>query len=187
MPARPGRYELTVAHLDRHGDEVTAAAPAYAWDPNRPVIAVDMDFLPGLVFGSSAQASRALRSLTAGGHLLYVTRQSTGRHASTRKALTRAGYPDGPILTWQRQRWHIVREGRFNLPRVVVESRLVSQLPEIRELFPKLTAGVCDGKLAAKAFSGAGMKVVMVGSAPANVPGEIRRRASWADLAAKGP
>lgn len=186
VPAKAGRYRLMVSHLDDYGDEVVAAAPVYVWQPDRQLVAVDMDCLPGLWLGSSEQAARAMRRLVVGANLLYLTRQSAGRHAQAHKTLTQAGYPDGPILTWQRQRWHIVREGRFNLPRVVVESRLVSQLPEIRRVFPKMTLGVCDSALAAKAFAAAGMQVALVGGAAADIPTEVRRHKSWADLAAKG-
>jgi hypothetical protein len=187
VPARPGPHRLRVTHLDRFGDEVVAEAPVYAWDPNRPVIAVDMDCLPGLTLGSSAQASRALQRLAASAKVLYLTRRSTRRHAETHKMLERAGYPDGPVLAWQQQRWHIVREGRFRLPRVVVESRLVSQLPELRKLFPKMDVGVCDAHLAAEAFAAAGLKVLLVGRTPVDVQTQVLRRNSWADLAARGP
>ncbi len=186
-PERPGRYTMTVSHMDDYGDEAVTEGQVYVWDPNRPVIAVDMDCLPGMRLGSSKEAARALRRLVVGADLLYLTRRSAGRHAKAHETLTKAGYPRGPILAWRRQRWHIVRDGRFKLPRIVVESRLVSQLPEVRRMFPKLSTGVCDSALAARAYAAAGMKVVMVGTAPADINAAIRRRNSWADLADKGP
>ncbi|MCD6303536.1 MAG: hypothetical protein J7M21_01070, partial [Planctomycetes bacterium] len=131
VPDRPGRFEVTVRHLDPWGDEVEAAGRAYVRDPNRPAIAVDMDCLPGLWSGSSDQAARALRRLAVGADLLYLTRRPVRRQRQDHRTLTKAGYPDGPILAWQRQRWHIVREGPYKLPRIVVESRLVSQLPDL--------------------------------------------------------
>lgn len=187
VPKRAGRYTMKVSHLDIYGDETVKEGRVHVWDPNQPVIAVDMDCLPGMLFGSSAQAAGACRRLVVGANLLYLTRRGVSHHPKAHGTLARARYPAGPILTWQRQRWHIVRDGRFNLPRVVVESRLVSQLAEVRKMLPKMTTGVCDSALAAKAFAAAGMKVVMVGTAAAGVAGEIRRRSSWADLAAKGP
>jgi len=187
VPDRPGRYPLTVSHLDIYGDEVVATGEVHVWDPNRPVIAVDMDCLPGRLFGSSAEGARALRRLVVGAHVVYLTRESTRHHGAAHKTLTQAGYPAGPILTWRRQRWHIVRDGRFKLPRIVVESRLVSQLGGLRKLLPGLTVGVCDSALAAKAYAAAGLKVVLVGKASVEVSTELRRRSSWADLAETGP
>ena len=187
VPDRPGQYRLKVAHLDIWGDEVKAEAPVFAWPTDRPVIAVDMDCLPGLWLGSSDKAARAMRRLVVGANLLYLTRRSTKRHGRAHELLRKAGYPDGPVLAWRRQYWHIVRDGRFKLPRVVVENRLVSQLADLRKTFPKLEVSVCDSALAAKAFAGAGMKVVLVGAAAAKVPAEVRRRKSWADLADRGP
>lgn len=188
VPKEPGQYTMKVLHLDKvYGDEPAREGRVYVWDPNRPAIAVDMDCLPGMLLGSSKNAARALRRLAEGADLLYLTRRSVSHHAKDHETLRRAGYPAGPILAWQRQRWHIVREGRFNLPRVVVESRLVSQLPELHRMFPKLATGVCDSALAARAYAAAGMKVVMVGGAPADADTGTRRRSSWADLADKGP
>jgi len=187
VPKQPGRYTMRVVHLDsRYGDEPAAEGAVYVWDPNRPVVAVDMDCLPGLPLGSSRHAARALRRLAAAANVLYLTRRSAKHHAAAHEALTKAGYPAGPILAWRRQRWHIVREGRFRLPRIIVESRLVSQLPEVRRMFPGLSTGLCDSALAARAYAAAGMKVVMIGTAPADVGGAIRRRNSWADLADRG-
>jgi len=186
VPREPGRYAMEVAHLDIHGDEVARKADLYVWEPSRPVVAVDMDCLPGLWIGSSKSASDALRGLAVGANLLYLTRRSARRHRTAHEALTKAGYPAGPVLTWQRERWHIVRDGRFRLPRIVVESRLVSQLPELRKSFPGLTMGVCDSALAARAFSAADMEVMVVGGAPVDRAAKVRRRNSWADLAAKG-
>ncbi|HUS92286.1 MAG TPA: hypothetical protein VM695_10575 [Phycisphaerae bacterium] len=187
VPEKPGRHTMTVAHLDMQGDEAERDCDVYVWDPSRPVVAVDMDCLPGLWLGSSEDAAKALRHLVVGANLLYLTRQSVRHHRAAHETLTKAGYPVGPILTWQREHWHIVRDGPYKLPRVVVEGRLVSQLPEVRKVFPHLATGVCDSALAAKAFAEAGLSVVMVGKAAADVSTELRRRESWSDLAAQGP
>jgi len=185
VPARPGRYELKVAHLDRWGDEVTATAPAYVWDPNAPAVAVDLDSLPGLSPGFSRQSSRALARAVKGANILYLTRRRASGHAELHKRLIGAGYRDGPILEWRRQHWHIVREGKYNMPRVVVESRLVSQLPDLRRMLGGLKTGICRDSLAAKAFAEAGMRVVIVGDARVEAK-DVVRRASWSELADKG-
>ena len=71
-----------------------------------------------------------------------------------------------------------MREGRYRIPRIVVDTRLVSQLSEIRKLFPKMTMGVCDSDLAARAFAEANLRVVVVGGASVGV-GNVTRVASW--------
>ncbi len=185
VPSRPGRYELKAAHLDRWGDEVVATAPVYVWDPNAPVVAVDLDCLPGLSLGFSRQSSRALASVAGGASILYLTRRRASSQAKLHKQLVDAGYPDGPILGWQREYWHIVRQGKYNLPRVVVENRLVSQLPDLRKMLGGLTIAICHDSLAAKAFAESGMRVIVVGKARA-AGKDIIRRASWSELADKG-
>lgn len=186
VPAEPGVYPMRVSHLDIHGDEVTAEADAYIWPPDRPAVAVDLDCLPGLWLGDSKDASAALRRLIVEANLIYMTRQSTRHHRRIKRTLAKAGYPKGPVLLWRRQRWHISREGRFKLPRVVIESRLVSQLAELRKALPGLAAGVCDSSLAAKSLAAAGLKVILIGSARPDVDTELIRRDSWAHLAREG-
>jgi len=186
VPDAIGRYDLHVAHLDREGDEVRATAPVYVWDADKPIIAADLDSLP-LVGPPAQEARAALTKLAYGANVLYMTRKGVDKHASLHEYLAGAGYPDGPVLLWQRERWHIVREGRYKLPRVVVESRLVGQLSQLRVMFPKLTTGVCDSKLAAKAFLDAGLQCVVVGTAKIDGPdaeSRITRYPSWADVAA---
>ncbi len=185
VPARPGRYELKVAHSDRWGDEVAATAQAYVWDANTPAVAVDLDCLPGLSLGFSRQSSLALDRAAKGANILYLTRRRASGHAKLHKRLVGAGYPDGPILEWQRQYWHIVRKGKYNMPRVIVENRLVSQLPDLRRMLPGLTMGICEDSLAAKAFAESGVRVVVIGNARVAAK-DVIRRASWSELADKG-
>jgi hypothetical protein len=186
VPAEPGLYRLSVAHLDLYGDEVVQEAPAYVWASEKAVVAVDLDALPGLWLGSGADAARAIGLLAKGANIVYLTRRSTRRHGAAHRELARAGYPDGPILLWRRQRWHIVRDGWANMPRLAVESRLVSQLAELRKLLPNLTTGVCRSQLAAKAVAEAGLKCVAVNSAHVRAATGTVHRSSWADLADKG-
>jgi len=188
VPGAVGRYDLQVAHLDRQGDEVRASAPVYVWETEKPIIAADLDSLP-LVGPAAQEAQAALARLACGANVLYMTRKGVDEHASLHEYLAGAGYPDGPVLLWQRERWHIVRAGRYKLPRVVVESRLVGQLSQLRVMFPKLTTGVCDSKLAAKAFLEAGLRCVIVGEAKidaGDAPDRITRYPSWADLPGSG-
>jgi len=166
-PAATGLYTLDIAHLDKWGDEVTGKGAFYVWDPNAPAVAVDMDCLPGLLLGSARGAAAAIGRLATGGNVLYLTRRAARELGDAHRRLRRAGYPEGPILTWQRENWHIVYEDRFGLrikmPRVVVETRLVNSLPAVRQTFTGLQAGVCDSALAARAFERAGLKVLRLG------------------------
>ena len=185
-PVKPGRYKLKASHSDHWGDEILAESRAYVWDPKAPAVAVDLDCLPGMALGFSKQSSLALGRAAKGANILYLTRRSSSSHAKLHAQLTNAGYPDGPILEWQRQYWHIVRDGKYyNMPRVVFENRMVSQLSDLRTMLPSLAVGICEGSLAAKAFAESNMRVVIVGSAKVEAK-DVVRRASWSELAEKG-
>ena len=185
-PQKLGRYKLQASHSDHWGDEVQAEAKAYVWDAKAPAVAVDLDCLPGMALGFSKQSSLALARAAKGANILYLTRRRASSHAKLHAELANAGYPDGPILEWQRQYWHIVRDGKYyNMPRVVVENRLVSQLPDLRTMLPGLTMGICDSALAAKTFAESNMRVVVVGGARVEAK-DVVRRASWSELAEKG-
>ncbi len=181
-PDKPGVYPLYIDHLDREGDEVHAEASLFVWSPAKPVIAVDGDSLPA---GGSQQAAAAaaISSLAERANIIYLTRKDIEGHVQMGEMLEGLGYPEGPVLLWRRQRWHIVREGRF--PKIVVESRLVSQLSELRQIFPELTSGVCTTGLAARAFEDSGMQAVIVGN-QGDVQSGRSYHASWADLGSQG-
>jgi len=209
-PAQPGRYEMTVSHLDFEGEEISATVPLYVWDPGKPVAAVDLDCLPrtsggfwaatqaawsrmslGMISSppsgreAVAAARRALGRIAGGSNVLYLTRQNVADHAGLHDWLTTEGYPQGPILLWQRRRWHIVRKGRFSLPQVVIESRLVSQLDELRKTFARMSLGISTTALACRSFAEAGLRCVVIGDA--KVPAtNVLRFASWQALAEKG-
>ena len=57
----------------------------------------------------------------------------------------------------------------------MIESRLVSQLTELRKQFAGLEVGVCDSSLAARAFTEAGLEARVIGEGT-----------SWSDLAERG-
>jgi len=210
MPDKPGRYDLAVRYQDDDGDEVAKTVGAYAWDPARPVIAVDMDPLPrrrakvtkgrkgwwtGLARytvdlfprsepGDAPSARAALARLAEKANILYLTRRTVANHLQCRSELAQHGYPDGPVLMWRRQRWHLV-PGRFKIPKVVVEARLVSQLDELRKTFSRMWVGVSQSSLAGKAFVEAGMTAVIVGDA--RLDGDkVMRITTWKELAEKG-
>ena len=210
MPRKPGRYDMAIRYQDDDGDEVAKTVGAYVWDPAKPVIAVDMDPLPrrrakltqgrkgwwtGLVKysvdllprtepGDAPSARAGLAKLAEKANILYLTRREVANHLQCRSELAQHGYPDGPVLMWRRQRWHLV-PGRFNIPKVVVESRLVSQLSELRKTFSKMWVGVSQSSLAGKAFVEAGMTAVIIGGE--HLEGDkVMRIATWKELAEKG-
>jgi hypothetical protein len=183
-PDKPGRYELTVKHLDYQGDQVRKSVPVYVWDPARAALAVDIDALPWLRGEAISQASAALNSLARDANVLYLTRSGSQGQKAAYNRLAEAGFPDGPILMWQRESWYIVRQGRWNLPRVVVSARMVSQLPDLVKQFPNLKHGLAGGPAAADAFAKAGMTVLTVGPTLTfgAGAGSTQPLETWADL-----
>jgi hypothetical protein len=211
MPKKPGRYDMAIKYQDDDGDEINKTVGAYAWDPARPVVAVDMDPLPrrrakltqgrkgwwtGLVKYSidllpraaapadAPSARAAMAKLAEKANILYLTRREVANHLQCRSELAEHGYPDGPVLMWRRQRWHLV-PGRFKIPKVVVESRLVSQLDELRKIFGNMWVGVSKSSLAGKAFVEAGLTAVIIGGE--HLEGDkVMHIATWKELAEKG-
>ncbi len=183
-PSQPGVYSMRIRHSDLNGDVVLAHSRVFVLEAATPLVAVELDALP---MGSSRQVAPALaamRKMASQANLLYLTREDPSEHAGLHDRLVEAGYPDGPILLWQHKRMHLVR-GWWRLPKLVVESRLVSELPELHRSFMNLRAGVCGTPLAAQAMSQAGLTPVVVGAEAPQVPGAIRVE-SWQKLAEQG-
>jgi len=184
-PDLPGRYVLSVRHVDpREGDDVEGTADVFAWPADAKILAVDLDCLPYPGHEDAPAAAEALRGLAPNGYIVYFSRDAITRHERLHELLGLGGYPVGPILLWQRERMHILRRS-WRLPKIVVESRLVSQLEELRKIFPGLHVGVCDTVLSATTFSAAGMECLIVsGQTPAaGVPSE--KTLTWSQLAEK--
>lgn len=185
LPEEPGRYPLYVSMQDPTGEEMHQTVPVYVWDSATPVVAVEFDALPTAFSPESGQAAQALATLAETNKILYLTRQERPNQEIAHEHLLDEGFPDGPVLLWQRERWHIVREGKLKIPRIEVESRLVSQLPSLINEFPRFRVGICRSELAAKAFADAGLDVIVIGNP--NVQGRtILHRTGWADLAEEG-
>jgi len=185
VPKGPGRYRMRADYQDSEGEEIAASAQVYVWNRARPVVAVDLDCLPLEGSEDVAAATSALAGLAGRANILYLTCRPIDQHDQAHESLGAAGYPDGVVLLWRAEKWHIVREGRFNWPRLVVKSVMVSQLPQWKRVFPKLDVGVCSSKLAAEAFDHAGMRCVVIGQANVEVE-KATHRASWTDLASEG-
>ena len=130
---RPDVYFMKVSLQDIEGEEISATVPLHVWDPSKPVVVVDADCIPGEGFLEETEASAALQKIVQTANILYLTRKNSRTQQRFHDRLQRGQFPDGPILPWQRRRWHIVREGKFRIPRVVVESRLDSRLPQLMQ------------------------------------------------------
>ena len=174
IPANPGRYKMTVAHLDREGEDVSATVPLYVWDSGRMAVAVDLDDVLDSSQAKADQIRVALNRIAADANILYLTRREIKDHPALHERIAEIGHPDGPILSWRRQRWAVIPGGKLGF-RIVIESRLVSQLTELRKQFAGLEVGVCDSSLAARAFTEAGLEARVIGEGT-----------SWSDLAERG-
>ncbi len=184
-PTKPGRYTVRIDHMDSEGEELSGAVSLFVWDPARPVVAVDIDSLPTVISEDAVGARAALKRVTALANIVYLTREPIREHYRLHCRLTLDGYPDGAIIRWTRQRWRIERRGRYKMPKVIVEGKLISQLSEVRKTFPKLSVGICASKLAAEAFADAQMHAVIIGDKAVNVP-SLTRHESWEELAIRG-
>ena len=183
VPERTGRYLMSIDLTDTEGEELSGLTSVYVWDAAMPVVVVDTDALP--IGRQGGAAVTALGKLAAGGaNIVYLTRRDPEEHYRVHDMISVGGYPPGPVLMWRRQRYRIERRSRFN-QRLVVETRLVSQLSELRRMFPLMTVGICDSTLAAEAFVEAGLEAVVIGKDKLPATG-VSRKSSWSDLAAGG-
>jgi hypothetical protein len=136
--------------------------------------------------GPDAQvAAAALNKLSESFYILYLTPDGIAKHGKVHAALKAAGMPDGPVLMWTRQYWR-TEQVPGQLPKMIVEQRMVSPLPYLRKQFPNLVIGLTDRPVPARTFLDAGMRVVLIGQDSFSGP-QVTRRSTWADLSAIGP
>jgi hypothetical protein len=183
-PGEAGVYSMRIRHSDLQGDEVVATTRVFVLDALKPLVAVEVEALPSAATPPASHASQALRRIAGGANILYLTREDPSEHADLHGRLSAQGYPEGPILLWQRKRLHLV-PGWWRIPKLVVESRLVSELPQLHRDFLNLRAGICASRLAAEAMSSAGLRPVLIGDRAAEVPDAVRL-SSWQQLAQGG-
>ena len=182
----PGVYATCVTVQDStQGEEVRKVVPLFVWDPRKPVVVVDADAIPRGMLSEFDEASVALRKIAMTANIIYLTRKSKPTQQAGHDRLEAGNYPVGPILLWQRQRWRWERKSGSRFTKIVIESRMESQLTKLRAEFPQLKVGICKGRLAAKAFVQAGMKCVVIGNN--SVTGStLTHYDSWAQIAEKG-
>lgn len=183
-PGTPGVYTMTVSLQDTDGETASTQVPVYVFSGETEVCAVDLDCLPTGSDKETTDAVAAMEHVSRTANVIYFTRKSIRHHEVLHRELSVAGYPDGPILLWHRERWHIVREGRW--PKLVVESRMVSQLPQLRKMFAGMVKGLCTSKLAAKSFVEVNMDVIMIGSGKVTTD-RTTQYGSWANFIASKP
>ncbi len=177
-PEAPGRYALTVRHQDTEGDVVEAEGVVFVWDAGRPAVAVDLDALP--TGEDAAPAREALARLAGKANVLYMVRRSSSRQRGAHDLLAAGGYPDGPVMLWQRAGWQWGR-GWLGLPTVVRASETASPLPLLRRMFPQLRIGICTSAGAADAFTRAGLRCLM--PAGPEAPSEnVTRVDGWGNI-----
>ena len=67
VPKKAGRFELVVSNPDNEGEGIFQSAPLFVWDPEREVVAVDLDCLPrsgrGILEATRATWSRWSRGM----------------------------------------------------------------------------------------------------------------------------
>jgi hypothetical protein len=185
-PKDPRAYPMVVRLQDREGDEMAAEATFYSLAPDRPVAAVDLDSLPDRGAADASAACSAVRRAAREMNVLYMTRAAISGHRERHQWLASQGYPDGPILPWQHEWWRIERDPKFNVPKVVFERRLVSQLGQLRATFRLIRAGICRSDLAARSFRDASLPVVFIGAKVDQDIKNVTLRSSWAELAERG-
>ena len=118
-------------------------------------------------------------------NIIYLTRKSKPTQQAGHDRLEAGNYPVGPILLWQRQRWRWERKPGSRFTKIVIESRMESQLPKLRAEFPQMKIGICKSSVAAKAFVEAGMWCVVIGNN--SIKGStLTNRDTWSVLAEKG-
>ncbi len=178
-PSQPGKYHVTVGVADKDGKQAEVFAPLWAMDPYLPMVVVDMECLPPL--GKSQGAAEALARVAETSSILYVTVRPESQRQRSHELLAAAGYPEGPISTWQRGVVHV------SGAQVLLEDRLVSLLPTLRKQFARFAIGVTDGQLGAEAMTRAGLNCIVVTPAKMgeHYPKGVVER-SWAEIAKGG-
>ena len=182
VDSKPGLYTIKVSLQDPTGEEKQVIAPVYVWDANKPVIGVDITALPKAQDATSEIAQKALNLVAKSANILYLTREDKPSQAHQHQWLADNGYPDGPVRLWQRERWHLVRSGPLRLPRIVIETRLVSQLADMRQTFTNLKTAIAGSDLAAKAFENAGIDYHAVGPGKKLLVDGPANNSSWKAL-----
>jgi hypothetical protein len=179
---KPGVYAMKVSLQDATGEEKQAITPIYVWEVARPVIAVDVTALPKTGDATFENAQKALNTIAKTANIIYLTREDAPTHKRQHQWLADNGYPDGPVRLWQREQWHIVRSESLGLPQIVIETRLVSQLADLRQKFTNLKTAIAGSRLAAKAFKDAGISYHAVGAGKKLLGDESANNSSWKDL-----
>ncbi|RPI63003.1 MAG: hypothetical protein EHM48_03165 [Planctomycetaceae bacterium] len=183
-PAKEGVYFMSVYTSDKNGRWACGFTPVYVCDKNRRIVAVDLETILSHKFGPADDAKAALGKVAENANIVYLTKRSPAEYRSIRAGLKARGLPDGALLTWQRQYWYV--DNTRQIPRMVVEDRLVNQLAGLKQTFPLFDTAICDTDLAARTFVTAGLQVIVLGSEKVSVSGpKVTLCKTWSELADK--
>lgn len=164
---QPGRYDLTIDHVDITGDRVLGKTNLYVLSAQTPIIAVDLDSLPrsGL---AGADAAAALRRLEGKTQWLYVTQEFAQSPAQARRWMAAMNYPDGPVVPVRR--WGMLQLGGVG-----------QTISNLRNRLPELAYGLAADDVGTRTLQAAGLQVLYVGKAPPPLA-VYGRYAFWRDL-----
>lgn len=176
---QPGLFHVRVDLLDNHGREFRRFVPVYVMDPKMAVVAVDYEAVRDPK--NIVAVREALARIASNAYLVYFTDKPVASHVALHSHLREARLPDGAVVGWEQQAWHISGEGVNR--RLVIEERLVSPLAYLRVKFPQMRWGLASSPASARAFLDAGMKAYMV-TAEKPPKGALAR--PWNDLAKNG-
>lgn len=172
-PDGPGRYQVQIHYQDQFGQVVRGRAEIFVLSPDKPILAVDMDSLPA--GGEAARAaSAALRQLAQQAQLLYLTQRQAHEPAAAGELLAQGGYPQGPVLPWAKQRWWKLLPWWKRLDEA-------DTIAALRHRLGNLHWGATAGASAAGAFDRAGLKVLLVGEASAQLS-QAEYFKSWSEV-----
>ncbi|MHC4718090.1 MAG: hypothetical protein ACYS5V_14045 [Planctomycetota bacterium] len=175
-PASPGRYEVKLHLQDILGETVSGSAWIYVLSPDEPVVLVDMDSLP-LDEQEAASAAEALKRVSAATEIIYLSALHGAKPALAHRLLEDMGCPNGPVLPWApADPWY---------RRLPWRKRAPGMLAGLQERIPQLWAGISADPVARERLREAGLKALVVGSAPADEQAELFD--SWPNLILSAP
>lgn len=171
-PAGPGMVQVALHHQDELGYTVAGHVHVFALSPEEPMVAVDMDSLPA-AGKKAASAAGALRRAGKEMQIVYFTQEWSAAPGRAHEFLEKTKCPFGAVIPWERKgRWY-ARNPFRRRRRCPVEA--------LRERFPNLRWAVSADAASAERFDKAGLKVLVVGDAPARVESAEYFK-SWSDL-----
>ncbi len=183
LTANVTRYE---ARALTRGRELQGFGRVFAWDPERVVIAVDIDDTiahtkrRGLLEPDRADdlttafphAAEVLSDLARDFQIVYLTGRPRFLLETTREWLRAHDFPAGPVVT-ARGLFDMFWNGSFKRAR----------LAELRQAWPNVLIGIGDETRDLNAYRGNGMlSITLAAVRPRGLPADALRCADWAGV-----